>query len=177
MGDASVVSERSRADALACIAWSHIWSPVVPDPLREKAWRALGLPGSIASHDTEFWSTFQLGAVTPKVSLLLHAALKREGGAVRDDWMRVTRHLGLRFDGVHLPPDQLGVACEVFACAVEREESVLIEELRRRYLLPWCDLAKKALDGGSSRLTFLPARFEADLLALRAHTARGACAD
>jgi hypothetical protein len=161
------VSERSRADALPWIAWSRIWSPVVPDALREEAWRALDLPGSIASHDAEFWSTFQLGAPAPRVPLLLHAALKREGGAVRDDWMRVAHHLGLRWDGVHLPPDQLGAACEVYACAVEREESVLFEELRRRYLLPWCDVAKAALDGGSSRLTFLPERFEADLLRLR----------
>jgi hypothetical protein len=167
MGETGAVSERSRTEALAWISWSRIWSPVVPDALREEAWRALDLPGSIASHDAEFWSTFQLGAPAPRVPLLLHAALKREGGAVRHDWMRVAQHLGLRWDGVHLPPDQLGAACEVYACAVERAESVLIKELRRRYLLPWCHLAKAALDGGSSRLAFLPERFEADLLRLR----------
>ena len=160
------MNEPSRTDALAWIAWSRIWSPVVPDALREEAWRALALPDCIASHDAEFWSTFQLGAPAPRVPLLLHAALKREGAATREDWMRAARHLGLHWDGIHLPPDQLGAACEVYACAVEREESVLIEELRRRYLIPWCDVAKAALDGGSSRLTFLPERLEADLLRL-----------
>jgi hypothetical protein len=162
------MSVRSRADALRWIAWSRIWSPVVPNALRQEAWRTLVLPDSFASYDAEYWSTFQIGAPAPRVPLLLHAALGREGAATREDWMRVARHLGLHWDGVHLPPDQLGAACEVYACAIDREESVLIEELRRRYLLPWCEFAKAALSGGSSRLAFLPARFEIDVLALRA---------
>jgi hypothetical protein len=53
----------------------------------------------------------------------------------------------------------------LYACAIESEEPMLIEELRRRYLLPWCEFARAQLDGGSSRLGFLPERFEADLLA------------
>ncbi|MFQ5515858.1 MAG: hypothetical protein ACE5FG_15730 [Myxococcota bacterium] len=161
------MSERSVTDALSCIAWSRIWSPVVPDELRQDAWQALDLPDSIERHDTEFWSTFQLGSPAPRVPLLLHAALRREGAVVRDDWMRVAHHLGLCWDGVRLPPDQLGAACEIFACAAEREESVLIEELRCRYLLPWCAFAKARLDDSPSRLQFLPEHFEASLLALR----------
>jgi TorA maturation chaperone TorD len=151
-------------DALPWIAWSRIWSPLVPEEQRRHAWRALELPDCMTDHDTAFCSTFLLGAPLPRVPLLLHAALQREGAAVREDWLRVARHLGLRRDGVHLPPDQLGAACELYACAVEREDAVLVDELRSRYLLPWCAFAKARLDGASSGLAFLPERFESDLL-------------
>ena len=161
------MSEGSAAAALPLIAWSRIWSPLVPDELREEAWRALELPDSFGHYSAEFWTTFQVGAPAPKVPLLLHAALEREGAAVREDWMRVAHHLELHWDGVHLPPDQLGAACELYACAIESEEPMLIEELRRRYLLPWCEFARARLEGGSSPLAFLPERFEADLLALQ----------
>jgi TorA maturation chaperone TorD len=167
MDRAHAVSEGSAAAALPLIAWSRIWSPVVPDELREEAWRALDLPDSFEHYSAEFWTTFEVGAPTPVVPLLLHAALEREGAAVREDWMRVAGHLALRWGDVHVPPDQLGAACELYACAIEREEPVLIEELRRRYLLPWCAVARTRLDGASSRLAFLPERFKADLLALR----------
>jgi hypothetical protein len=160
------VSKGAAAAALPLFAWSRIWSPVVPDDMREDAWRALDLPESFAHYSAEFWTTFQVGAPAPKVPLLLHAALAREGAAVREDWMRVASHLELQWDGVHLPPDQLGAACEVYACAIDREELVLIEELRQRYLLPWCAFALEMLDGDASRLRFLPERFEADLRAL-----------
>jgi hypothetical protein len=166
------VSEASAAAALPLIAWSRIWSPLIPGELREEAWRALELPDSFEHYDAEFWTTFQVAAPVPQVPLLLHAALAREGAAVREDWMRVAEHLGLRWDGVHLPPDQLGVACELYACAVERDEPVLIEELRQRYLLPWCSFARTRLDDGASRLGFLPERFEADLRAVRGAPSR-----
>ena len=159
------MSERSVLNALPWIAWSRIWSPVVPEELRRQAWHALELPDSVTEYETEFCSTFLLGAAVPRVPLLLHAALKREGGAVREDWLRVARHLGLRRDGAHLPPDQLGAACELYACAVEREDAVLVDELRSRYLLPWCAFAMAQLDNSSSDLAFLPARFESDLRA------------
>jgi hypothetical protein len=159
------MSEQSLTDALPWIAWSRIWSPLVSDELCEDAWQTLGLPDSFARHSAEFWSTFQLGAPAPRVPLLLHAALGREGAASREDWMRAAQHLGLGWNGVHLPPDQLGAACEVYACAIESEEPVLIEELRRRYLLPWCEFARSRLRD-SSNLGFLPERFEADLLCL-----------
>jgi len=157
------VSEQSVTDALPWIAWSRIWSPLVPEPQRRDAWHALELPDSMTDYDTEFCSTFLLGAPVPRVPLLLHAALKREGGAVREDWLRVARHLGLRWDTVHLPPDQLGAACELYACAVERQDAVLVNELRRRYLLPWCEFAREQLADASSELAFLAERFEADL--------------
>jgi len=159
-------------DALRFIAWSRIWSPVVSDAMREEAWSALELPGSFESTSSAYWSTFQVGASVPRVPLLLHAALGREAASVREDWMRVTSYLGLGWGDVHLPPDQLGAACEVYACAIDRREPMLIEELRSRYLIPWCQFASGALQDDSSGLSFLPARFEADLAALESHSSR-----
>jgi hypothetical protein len=157
------VSDGATEAALPLLAWSRIWSPLVPDELREQAWSALGLPGTYAERSAEIWSTFQVGSPLPRVPLTLHAALGREGGAVREDWMRVAHFLALEWNDVSLPPDQLGVACEIFAVAVAHEEPVLIDELRRRYLLPWCDFAKTRLDETAPHLAFLPRRFEADI--------------
>lgn len=160
------MSEPSTQAALPLLAWSRIWSPVVPDDLREEAWSALDLPGSYALLCTEFWSTFQVGSPLPTVPLVLHAALQREGGAVREDWMRVAQLLELEWNDAYLPPDQLGAACEVYAVAIERKEPVLVDELRRRYLLPWCEFAKARLDEAAPNLAFLARRFESDLIAL-----------
>lgn len=155
----------SRAAALPFIAWSRIWSPVAPEWLRREAWEALNLPESFDELSVDFWSTFHVGNPIPRAPLLLHAALKLDGGRVREDWIRVMHRLGLRWDAFHLPPDQLGAACEVYACAIEGEEPVLIEELRRRYLLPWCHFARRRLPRDETPLAFLPEQFEADLLA------------
>ncbi len=158
----------STAAALPFIAWSRIWSPVAPEPLRREAWEALALPARFNEVGPDFWSTFHVGSPAPKVPLLLHAALQQEGARTREDWMRAMSYLELRFDELHLPPDQLGAACEVYACAIESEEPVLIEELRRRYLLPWCRFARERLAQEESPLAFLPEQFEADLLAVDA---------
>ncbi len=80
--------------------------------------------------------------------------------------MRVMSYLKLSFDEFHLPPDQLGAACEIYACAIESQEPMLIEELRQRYLLPWCRFAQNRLAREDSPLGFLPQQFEADLLAV-----------
>jgi TorA maturation chaperone TorD len=152
--------------ALPLLAWSRIWSPIVPDDLREEAWSALALPDTYAELSAEYWSTFHVGNPLPSVPLLMHAALQREGGAVREDWMRVAQALALEWNDAHLSPDQLGAACEVYAVAIEREEPMLIEELRSRYLLPWCQVAKARLESRAPHLAFLPRRFEADLLAI-----------
>jgi len=147
-----MMAEPGLEEALPLIAWSRVWSPVVPEQLQAEAWQALGLPGSFESHKAQ-----------PRVPLLLHAALGREGAAVREDWMRVIAYLELEWDEVHLPPDQLGPACEIYACALRSRESVLIESLRERYLLPWCAYAREELALQGSSLAFLPERFEADL--------------
>ena len=160
------MSADSTAAALPFIAWSRIWSPVAPEPLRREAWEALALPARFDEVGPDFWSTFHVGSPAPKVPLLLHAALQLEGASAREDWMRAMSYLELRFDELHLPPDQLGAACEVYACAIESEEPVLIEELRRRYLLPWCRFARVRLAQEESPLALLPERFEADLLAV-----------
>jgi TorA maturation chaperone TorD len=144
-------------------AWSRIWSPLPSDSARAQAWEALRLPGSYERHRTDFWSTFHAGWPAPAVPLLLHAALGREGTAVREDWMPALSHLGLRWNETQLPPDQLGADCEIYACAIEQQEPVLVEELRRRYLLPWCDVACARLRSGPDGLLALPERFAADL--------------
>ena len=145
------------------IAWSRIWSPVVHDGLRSEAWQALDLPGSYEIHKSIYWTTFHVGAPQPEVPLLLHAALNLEGAGVREDWLRVISYLGLSWDDVHLPPDQLGAACEIYACAIERQEKVLIEELRSRYLSPWCEVAGQSLAQSESALLPLVESFRRDL--------------
>jgi hypothetical protein len=42
---------------------------------------------------------------------------------------------------------------------------MLIEELRARYLLPWCEVARGILAADANRLAFLPEHFEQDLRA------------
>jgi len=155
--------------AIAFTHWARVFSPLTLEPQRRQAWQALGLPGNFDTLKTEFWSTFHVGNPSPRVPLLLHAALGLEAGSVREDWLRVVHHLGLEWNDVHLPPDQLGVACEVYAVAIRAEESVLISELPRRYLLPWCQFAKRSLGKEGSSLAFIPERFEADLLAVAPH--------
>jgi hypothetical protein len=157
------VDDRLEA-ALPFVAWSRIWSPLSPVAWREEAWQALSLPAKFADSESAFLSTFVIGLPSPDVPLLLHAALGREGGAVREDWMRVIRHLGLRWNEQALPPDHLGVACDVLACAIQHEEGLLIRELRKRYLEPWCAVASERLTGNNDTLERLPKLFRADLL-------------
>jgi len=152
--------------ALMMIAWSRIWSPLVDDEMRAWAWQALDLPDDYPCHKAEYWTTFHVGAPEPQVPLILHAALHREGSGVREDWLRVISYLGLSWDEVHLPPDQLGAACEIYACAIQQDESVLIEELRNRYLLPWCEVAGRSLAQSISPLLPLVVSFSGDLIAI-----------
>ena len=145
------------------IAWSRIWSPLVSNEMRAEAWMALELPGTFAAMQSEYWSLFHVGSPAAPISTLLHAAPGREGGSVREDWMRAAHHLGLRWSDARLAPDRLGVACEVLACAMQREESVLIEELRRRYLLPWCEFAAGEFEHSSGPVASLPTTLAGDL--------------
>jgi hypothetical protein len=152
----------SDPGAVRFAAWARIWSPLVSDEEKRVAWRGLDLPGTWTEVEADFWPTFHAGLPAPPVPLLLHAALQRDGGGAREDWVRVMEHLGLVWNGRALPPDHLGPACEVLACALELRESVLVAELCRRYLLPWCVVARERLPADSP-LAGLPRRFESDL--------------
>jgi hypothetical protein len=155
--------ETLQEAALPFVAWSRVWSPLVPEAWREEAWQALSLPGRFADCESAFLSAFVVGLPAPDVPLLLHAALGRDGGVVREDWMRVINHLGLRWKGKSLPPDHLGAVCDVLIYAILREESVLISELRKRYLEPWCAVASESLAGKDHAIASLPGMFAADL--------------
>lgn len=158
------MTERAH-EALRLVAWSRIWSPLVPEEWRAEAWELLELPGAWSEVAPEFWPTFHVGLPAPRVPLLLHAALGRDGGHAREDWMRAAAHLRLRSSEHTLPPDHLGVAAEVVASALQAGEDVLVRELCARYLRPWCELARARLAGGVPALAALPARFEAELRA------------
>lgn len=162
--------------ALPFALWARVWSPLAPDEWREEAWAALGLSASWQACESDFLRTFVVGWPAPEVPLLLHAALGREGGVVREDWMRVIAHLGLHFGDRTLPPDHLGAACEVLACAIEREETVLVHELRKRYLDPWCATAIARLSGRDHDLARLPACFAEDLSLVAARLSGGSSA-
>jgi hypothetical protein len=155
--------ETPQEAALPFVAWSRVWSPLAPEAWREEAWQALSLPGRFADCESAFISAFVVGLPAPDVPLLLHAALGRDGGVVREDWMRVINHLGLRWKGKSLPPDHLGAVCDVLIYAILREESVLISELRKRYLEPWCAFASESLAGKDHAIASLPGMFAADL--------------
>ncbi|MCP5039669.1 MAG: hypothetical protein GY944_01490 [bacterium] len=161
----ALASETLRDAALPFVAWSRVWSPLAPEAWRDEAWQALSLPGRFTDCESEFLSAFVVGLPAPDVPLLLHAALGRDGTTAREDWMRVIQHLGLRWNQKALPPDHLGAACDVLACAITREESVLIRELRRRYLEPWCAVASERLAGKNDAIARLPEAFAADLRA------------
>ena len=154
--------------ALPFVAWARVWSPLAPAAWREEAWQALALPGRFAECESEFLSSFVVGLPGPPVPLLLHAALGRDGGSVREDWMRVLAHLGLRFGERTLPPDHLGAACEALAFAIEREETVLVRELVKRYLEPWCEVAASRLAAAQRDrvVAQLPGRFAEELRAI-----------
>lgn len=156
------MDERHEA-ALPFVAWSRVFSPLAPEAWRVEAWQALSLPGGFADCESAFLSAFVVGLPAPDVPLLLHAALGRDGGAVREDWMRVIHHLELRWNDHALPPDHLGAACDVLVCAILREERVLIRELRKRYLEPWCTVASGRLVGKDDAIARIPELFAADL--------------
>ena len=84
-------------------------------------------------------------------------------------------HLGLRFGDRSLPPDHLGGACELLACAIEHDDTVLIRELLERYFVPVDRGRGRARRRRSTRMIArLPALFAADLRDLRLSPADGA---
>ncbi len=161
-----VAAEEARRLGLRFIAWSRIWSPLVPETLRDDAWQVLELPDCWSQHEPEFWQTFHVGVPAPPLPLLFHAVLGVPGDVAREEWLRVMTHLGLTWESQRLPPDHLGPACEILACAIEAEDSVLIDELCERYFLAWCRVGRERLAAAQSAMAWLPERFEADVRGL-----------
>jgi hypothetical protein len=157
--------EEPNNAALLLIAWSRIWSPIVPEEVRAEAWEALELPGTYQQHKIEYWSTFHTGFPAPLAAAFLHVALGTDGANTREDWIRVMSYLELEWNNMHLPPDQLGIACEIYACLIDRQESFLIKELRNKYLIPWCNYAKAQLASQDPAVfSSIVEQFEQDVL-------------
>jgi len=152
----------AHEQALIMLAWGRIWSPLVSEDLQREAWHALDLPSDFDQIKVKLMGAFHVGQPSPPVPLLLHAALNQDGGAVREAWMRVMEHLHLVWNDVLLPPDHLGLACELFAIALEQKEGVLVAELAERFLIPWCGLAISVLQDDAALLSMLNC-FEKDL--------------
>jgi hypothetical protein len=150
-------------DPVTMMAWARVWSPVVPVALADAAWRDLELPGDPERVHSDFLSAFNYGAPAPLVPLILHHTLNLPGDSTREDWMRVIAWLDLKFGDIRLPPDHLAVACEVLAVAQQRDEEVIVAELLRRYIAPWCTIAAQKLTASGSALAAIPERFAADL--------------
>jgi TorA maturation chaperone TorD len=160
------VSAEARESALRFVGWARVWSPVAPRQLRIEAWEALGLPSAFAEVESDYWAAFHLGSPAPPVSLLLHTALGMEGGHAREEWMRVLQFLGLRWQDAALAPDHLAPGCEALAAAIDRDDDVMVSEVCRRYLLPWCERARERLGAGPEAMLALAQCFEADLRSL-----------
>lgn len=134
-----------KPTTLRMLAWGCLWSPLAEDEDHQDAWTFLELPGSYEAARVEYWNTFHAGVPQPPVPLLIHALLQQEGAGLREDLMRVASYLDVEWGERRLPPDHLGPVCELYGLAMEREEPVLIEGLRTRYLTPWVQAASAAL--------------------------------
>ncbi|HSP96533.1 MAG TPA: hypothetical protein VL049_04730 [Candidatus Dormibacteraeota bacterium] len=141
---APVQNEAPCATAVALLAWARVWSPLATPAERDEAWQALGLPAADGA-GTAYWSTFHTALPAPRVPLLLHAALGREGAQLREELTRVASFLQLRWRERVLAPDHLAAVCELLAAALENGDERLAAELRRRYLQPWCIVARERL--------------------------------
>ena len=150
-------------DALALLAWARVWSPLASAAERDEAWQALGLGPADGAVDGAYWSTFHAALPAPRVPLLLHAALGREGAQLREELSRVASFLQLRWRERILPPDHLAAACELLAAALENGDERLATELRRRYLQPWCAMARERLAADGSPLLLMADAFAQDL--------------
>ncbi|MCP5042107.1 MAG: hypothetical protein GY944_13840 [bacterium] len=159
------MSLEDRAAALRFVAWARVFSPLASEDVRADAWKALDLPRGFAEAEGDYWATFHVGT-PPPVPLVLHAALGMQGGHAREEWMRVLKFLGLEWQDAVLAPDHLAPACEALALAIDRDDPVMVGELRERYLLRWCEQSRARLAEGPDLMREMVERFEADLLSL-----------
>ena len=140
-----MAEESPRPSALRMLAWGCRWSPLADDDEHRETWEVLGLPGCFEDVRIDYWNCFHAGMPQPPVPLLIHGLLRQEGAGVREDLMRVADYLEVECGERRLPPDHLGPVCELYGLAIAREEPVLIEGLRERYLKPWAETALPAL--------------------------------
>lgn len=151
--------------ALVFVAWARVWSPLVDDALRREAWEQLELPGDFDEANRDFMRAFHVAVPQPAVPLLMHAALQQDGGAVREDVVRVMEFLDVEYqDQGRLPPDHLACLCELFALAIDAGEPVLVQGLRERYLAPWAAMARQVL-ADHPQLSGVIAQFAEDFAA------------
>jgi TorA maturation chaperone TorD len=158
------MTDEVRALALQFVAWARVWSPTAPRELRVEAWEALELSSSFSENESDYWAAFHVGDPMPPMPLVFHAALGLEGGHAREEWMRILSFIGLRWSEETLPPDHLAPGCEALAAAIDREDDVMVAEICKRYMLPWCETARQRLGvmpGGA--MLDLSERFDADL--------------
>ncbi len=155
-----------RSATLRMLAWARLWSPLLDERRRAEAWEALGLPGSFEAQRLDYWNTFHAGVPQPPVPLQLHALLQCDGGPLRETLLRVAEHLDIEMSVHRLPPDHLAPICELQALAIEREESVLVEGLANRFLLPWVQAALGTLPAGEPGLRALLQAFADDAQAI-----------
>lgn len=161
--DAAVSEASASSFALLFVAWSRIWSPLVDDRLRREAWQQLELPGDFDALAPDFMKAFHVALPYPPVPLLLHAALNIDGGTAREDFVRIMDYLDIEYeDAGRLPPDHIACVCELLALSLDAGEPVLVDGIRGRYLLPWCNVARATLEGHDA-LSALVEQFAADL--------------
>lgn len=153
---------RVKDGTLRMLAWARLWSPLSEAPELCAAWEALDLPGRFDAQRVEYWSTFHAGVPQPAVPLQLHALLRCDGGNLRETLLRVAGHLEVEMGERRLPPDHLAPVCELFALAIEREETVLVEGLAVRHLEPWVRAALAALPGERVSMRALLQAFAGD---------------
>lgn len=152
--------------AMVFVAWARVWSPLVDDTLRREAWEQLDLPVPFDTVQGDFLRAFHVAMPQPPATLLLHASLNTDGGAVREDFVRIMDYLDVEYeDAGRLPPDHLACACEIFALVIDADEPALVQGLRERYLGPWSVNARQAL-AGHAGLTAIVEQFAEDLAAI-----------
>lgn len=149
------------APLLRLLHWALLWSPLRDDSLGNDTWQALGLPGNYLAIAPRFNQMFFIDLPAPRIGLLFSAALGREAGACREEWMRIAEHLGMERIGPSLPPDHLALACEILAHSIQQQEKVLCKGIMQRYLQPWLAQAKAACE--QDELQQMLQRFEEDL--------------
>lgn len=145
-GAAMTSTQPITPDAFRFLHWAILFSPLRDDDLAADAWDALQLPGDFHAIATDFNRCFVIDYPAPKASPIFSAQLQREAGACREEWIRITEHLGMERTGPSLPPDHLALALEILAHAMTRNEKVLVQGILQRYLLPWLDSAQNACE-------------------------------